>query len=569
MSDFVIVEYNSEIGGRCRWTKFGNDSEGNQYTVELGANWVYVVNADTAQSREKADVQFPPDPGNCYRRRPGEPDLDLGTASILHSDSLPVYILTPLQAKKYNLISTFSNLSSIQTYSENGQVDYLAKLDDFEEGYAYVELDSGMILSENLQDRSFRAGLNLAGYKPGLDPEASAWEWYSMDFEYAQTPVRHMGFPRQFWPCFSFQNKGEQLITCLGRELPRIHNRQLRKSCRTLSLPIVLTETMQNSTFYGFSEENYFVHDPRGYNTFLRGEASTFLTISDPRLLLSTIVTNISYTPQGVIVTNEDGSCISADYAICTFSVGVLQSDLVTFDPPLPHWKRIAIETFQMGIYTKIFFQFPPDRIFWNSSYQYLLYASPQRGYYPIFQPLDLPEFLPGSGIFFATVVTDQSVRVEAQPDDRTKSEILAVLRDMFGAENVPDPIDFMYPRWGQTPWARGSYSNWPPGLTLEGHQNLRANVDRLWFAGEATSQEYYGYLQGAWLEGKGAGERVATLLNGGRGEGDTRVEGEVQGDEARYEVLQGTTTIEEYGPFNGWYVSSFQEGLDPEGGGS
>ncbi len=192
---------------------------------------------------------------------------------------------------------------------------------------------------------------------------------------------------------------------------------------------------------------------------------------------------------------------------------------------------------------------------------------SPQRGYYPIFQPLDLPDFLPGSGIFVVTVVTDQSRRVEAQSDERTKSEILAVLRQMFGDENVPDPIDFMYPRWGQTPWARGSYSNWPTGLTLEGHQNLRANVDRLWFAGEATSQQYFGYLQAAYLEGKGAGERVATLLNGGIGEGDTRVEGEVQGDEVRYEVLKGTTTIEEYGPLNGWYVSSFQEGVDEEGG--
>ena len=29
-------------------------------------------------------------------------------------------------------------------------------------------------------------------------------------------------------------------------------------------------------------------------------------------------------------------------------------------------------------------------------------------------------------------------------------------------------------------------------------HQNLRANVGRVWFAGEATSAEYYGFLHGA-----------------------------------------------------------------------
>lgn len=66
----------------------------------------------------------------------------------------------------------------------------------------------------------------------------------------------------------------------------------------------------------------------------------------------------------------------------------------------------------------------------------------------------------------------------------------------MFGTD-IPDPIDFMYPRWSTEPWAYGSYSNWPPGLSIETHQNLRANLGRLWFAGEATSAEYFGFLQG------------------------------------------------------------------------
>ena len=219
-----------------------------------------------------------------------------------------------------------------------------------------------------------------------------------------------------------------------------------------------------------------------------------------------------------------------------------------------------------MGIYTKIFLQFPPDKIFWKPDYQYLLYASQTRGYYTVHQPLDIPKFLPGSGIFFATVVTDQSHRLEAQPDHVTKAEILVVLRKMFGHDAVPEPIDFMYPRWGKTPWARGSYSNWPPGLTLEGHQNLRANVGRLWFAGEATSQEYYGYLHGAYFEGKRAGERIAACVKGKGG----MKECSRKGGETHYERLLGTTKKEEYGSVNGWYVTSFQTigDVDLEGGG-
>ena len=288
------------------------------------------------------------------------------------------------------------------------------------------------------------------------------------------------------------------------------------------------------------------MHDPRGFNTFILGEAATFLTEDDPRLLLNTIVTDITWSNSSVTIENKDGTCIEADYAICTFSVGVLQSKAVEFHPPLPRWKKIAIDTFQMGIFTKIFIQFPPDQIFWDQSNEYLLYANQKRGYYPLFQPLDLQQFYPGSGILVATVVTDQSRVVEGQSDELTKSEVLAVLREMFGEENVPEPIDFMYPRWGKTPWAYGAYSNWPPGLTIEGHQNLRAPNDRLWYAGEATSRQYYGYLQGAYFEGKRAGEKVAACLQGtGDREECASTVGTPGGPdvENHYEVLNGTTS--------------------------
>ncbi|KAL9608514.1 MAG: hypothetical protein Q9167_006665 [Letrouitia subvulpina] len=306
---------------------------------------------------------------------------------------------------------------------------------------------------------------------------------------------------------------------------------------------------LQNATFYQFSEENNYVFDQRGFNTFLKGEASTFLKPNDSRLLLNTIVTNISYSDDGVIVLDKDGSCVQADYAVCTFSLGVLQSNDVTFEPELPSWKQQGIETFTMGTYTKIFFQFPPDQVFWNTSYQYFLYADPnERGYYPVFQSLDCEGFLPGSGIIFVTVVSDQSYVVEAQDDQTTKEQVLAVLRDMFGADNVPEPIDFMYPRWSLEPWAYGSYSNWPASTSLEMHQNLRANVGRLYFAGEATSAEYGGFLHGAWTEGEVVGSAIAGMINGAHA-----------AEQRHYEVLHGTTPLDAYNAANGWPVTSFQ----------
>ena len=229
-------------------------------------------------------------------------------------------------------------------------------------------------------------------------------------------------------------------------------------------------------------------------------------------------------------------------------SVGVLQNDAVEFSPAFPSWKQLGIETFSMATYTKIFLQFPPDQVFWNTSYQFFLYADPnERGYYPVWQSLDGPGFLPGSGIIFVTVVQDQSYVVENQDDATTKAQVLDVLRDMFGAENVPEPIAFMYPRWRLEPWAYGSYSNWPIGTSLEMHENLRANVGRLYFAGEATSTEYFGFLHGAWFEGQAVGMDIADCLKG-------KCNGEVH-----YDVLHGTTPLRGYDIENGWEVTSFQ----------
>ncbi|KAL8759028.1 MAG: hypothetical protein Q9199_001050 [Rusavskia elegans] len=455
LTDFVILEYLPRVGGRVSNTNFGRKADGTPYVVELGANWVQGLGT-------------PPGPEN------------------------PIWTL----AKNY------SDYDSIATFNETGAVDFTGLLDEYENAYATFEQDAGYILTDNLQDRTARAGLSLAGWKPEKDAAAQAVEWWQFDFEYS-VPPEHS-----------------------SHEFTAINN---------------------NSTFYQWSNENNFVHDERGFNTFIKGEAATFLKDQDPRLLLNTVVANISYDGSDVTIDNEDGSCVQADYAVCTFSVGVLQSDAITFKPELPSWKQTGIETFIMGTYTKIFIQFPPDQVFWNTSYQYLLYADPtERGYYPVFQSLDGEGFLPGSGIIFVTVVQSQSYVVESQDDQITKDQVLAVLRNMFGAKNVPEPIAFMYPRWSLEPWAYGSYSNWPPGTSLEMHQNLRANVDRLYFAGEATSAQYFGFLHGAWVEGKNVGEKIAGLIKG-----------TIQTEEVHYDPLHGTTFVDEYDSTNGFILES------------
>lgn len=87
---------------------------------------------------------------------------------------------------------SYSDYDSIATFNETGAVDFTGLLDEYENAYATFEQDAGYILTDNLQDRTARAGLSLAGWKPEKDAAAQAVEWWQFDFEYSVPPVSDM-----------------------------------------------------------------------------------------------------------------------------------------------------------------------------------------------------------------------------------------------------------------------------------------------------------------------------------------------------------------------------------------
>ncbi|KAF9806856.1 hypothetical protein IEO21_08503 [Rhodonia placenta] len=389
-----------------------------------------------------------------------------GTQAFEDGPENPIWSLV----KKHDMNTTSNDWSgSMTTYDENGPADYLDTFDQSADVYNKLTVVAGARVDQQLVDLTARSGYSLIGSKP-MTPADKACEYYAFDWEYAQSPLESSWIASSWGNNFTY-----------------------------------------DSDQGGFGDTNAMSIDQRGFKHFIQAEAAEFL--QPEQLILNATVTDITYSSDGVEVTLKNGTVLTADYALCTFSLGVLQNDDVVFQPALPDWKQEAIQSMVMATYTKIFLQFPED--FWFDT-QMGLYADPVRGRYPVWQNMNLTGFFPGSGVIFVTVTGDFSQRIEALPDAEVQKEVLEVLQAMFPNATIPEPTTFFFHRWHSDPLFRGSYSNWPPSFFSEHHQNLRATVDeRLWFAGEATSQKYFGFLHGAYYEGLDVANNLAQCVQG------------------------------------------------------
>ncbi|XP_006856901.2 polyamine oxidase [Amborella trichopoda] len=261
-------------------------------------------------------------------------------------------------------------------------------------------------------------------------------------------------------------------------------------------------EPISTMSYYG--EDEQFVADERGYEYLVHRLAGEFMetnsgNVTDKRLHLEKVVREIQYGESGVTILVEDGSVYNADHAILSVSIGVLQSKLIRFKPELPRWKRLSIFKFDMAIFTKIFLKFPYK--FWPTGpgTEAFAYASERRGYFTYW--MNLENQYPGSNMLMAVVTDDESRRIERQADHLTKQEAMVVLRKIFGSK-IPDAEEILIPRWGSDPLYRGTYTNWPIGVTEDDFDDLKAPVGPLYFTGEHTSKKFNGYVHGAYFSG-------------------------------------------------------------------
>lgn len=241
-----------------------------------------------------------------------------------------------------------------------------------------------------------------------------------------------------------------------------------------------------------FGQDEAFEGDdlilPGGYRQLVR------LLADGTTVKLRQRVQAIAHSSDGVTV-STDRRDFTGDRVVVTVPLGVLRGGSISFDPPLPDEKRESIQRLGMGCLNKVALRF--DQPFWPRDVQLFGMVGDQ----PIPNFLNAMTFT-GSPILVGFVGGALARKRERLSDAATVAQARAALAASFQVD-VPEPTGALITRWNRDPFAHGSYSYPTVGSSPRDRENLAASVDdRVFFAGEATSVDYFATVHGAYLSG-------------------------------------------------------------------
>jgi monoamine oxidase len=254
------------------------------------------------------------------------------------------------------------------------------------------------------------------------------------------------------------------------------------------------------------SVKDYVRYEDSGVNWRLReGYGRLFETLAEGQpVALETGVCRIDHRGRAIRLETTRGTVVAAR-VIVTVPTSILAAEALRFDPPLPD-KAAAAAGLPLGVDDKLFISLA-GRLPGIENDAYLVGSTTSRETmsYQV-RPFDRPAIYCFFGGHWATAL-------EREGEAAMFSFAAGELARLFGNDTRRQLAPLASTAWLADPWARGSYS-----YALPGHADdrgvLAAPVDqRLFFAGEACSPNFFSTAHGAYLTGVAAAEAALASL--------------------------------------------------------
>lgn len=217
--------------------------------------------------------------------------------------------------------------------------------------------------------------------------------------------------------------------------------------------------------------------------------------------------TRVSWSGAGIVVETPKGT-VRGRRLLVTVSTNILAAGRISFDPPLPDWKMAAAAELPLGVHNRIGIRLTHDPFGPDAPPSITVFSDSAEPPMAIqLRPFGYDYIVGFTGGRFGAWL--EQAGAQASIDHLTERLVTAYGSDIRKALSDRTIVT----AWAGDPWTLGAYSSATPG-----HQFCRADLARpvdnlIYFAGEATSPDYFSTCHGAYLSGIAAIEAIARYL--------------------------------------------------------
>ncbi len=215
---------------------------------------------------------------------------------------------------------------------------------------------------------------------------------------------------------------------------------------------------------------------------------------------LNSAVLEIDTTGSGVRVTTTKG-VLRVSKVILTVSTGVLATQQIRFLPQLPGWKLDAIHALPLGSCTRVGMTFE-ESFLDDLADAFTIKMGDD-------EPLHFRNRPCGHRCVEITTGGRLAEWMEKSGEQATLDYISNRLRQLLGNDLPMTMRRKIVSAWDGDAWTRGSYSYAVPGASHQRARLAEAVDDKIYFAGEACSSDYFATIHGAYFS---AADAVSTI---------------------------------------------------------
>ncbi|PCJ58875.1 MAG: hypothetical protein COA79_12465 [Planctomycetota bacterium] len=258
--------------------------------------------------------------------------------------------------------------------------------------------------------------------------------------------------------------------------------------------------------------------DARAYFTDEYQKGGDDLVVGGYRQILNPFLDGLDIRLDEAVSTIECGQDVKiktladkkyiCDAVILTVPLGVLKKKKIEFFPPLPTDKTNAIQRLEMGVLNKTFCFF--ESSFWSEDVEGFGVAGPDYQNFPYV--LNLKPIAEKNLLCFFSY-GNQAVEMEKLSDEEVGDRVISYLSHSF--ENLPKLEKIIRTNWGDDPWTYGSYSFVATGNSETDYDIMAESyLDKIFFAGEATSLSYRATVNGAMDSGVREADKIINIYH-------------------------------------------------------